>query len=565
MKVCSLVLIWLISESTVDADSFECGRRKIKLNKAIVRGQDTSPGEWPWHAAVYRRTGFSDSYVCGGTLISDKFLLTADHCTKDDNGNGLVSKRIFIRLGVHNLQALNLQTLQQHDVLHVHRFGYSKGVKNDIAILELSTEVRFTEYVQPACINQVPDLTDQLGTVVGWGVTETDALTPVLKSSRMPAIGSIQCIESDRDIFGATLDRSLFCAGYTNGTTVCNGDSGGGIHFERDGAWYVGGLVSFTGVRDSGHLCRTKGYAGFTNVFHFLPWIWNITQLTSLAQKNNVVTLHTGEDPISSRTYPNYLPRNCGTRIVNRITRGQRANLYEFPWMAVLVSDEDFCMGTLISKRYVLTTIQCSRNPSPYQVKLGDYDIHRDRDCNVNDPTDCAPSTRLYDIEFIVLHQSYSRETRHNDIALVRLKTEVSFDDHIQPVCLPVTPQLQRMTFTEFTIAGWGVTDQADNLASILQKAKVPATECNTHSIARKRFPVDSASQICLELVTSDGPIACIGDLGGLLGNTVQFDNGLRFVQFGVVSYGKAACGKGPWIYTNVTHFMPWIRANLAA
>lgn len=96
--------------------------------------------------------------------------------------------------------------------------------------------------------------------------------------------------------------------------------------------------------------------------------------------------------------------------------------------MAVLVSDEDFCMGTLISKRYVLTTIQCSRNPSPYQVKLGDYDILRDRDCNVNDPTDCAPSTRLYDIEFIVLHQSYSRETRHNDIALVRLKTEVSFD-----------------------------------------------------------------------------------------------------------------------------------------
>lgn len=287
MKVCLLVLIWLISESTVDADSFECGRRKIKLNKAIVRGQDTSPGEWPWHAAVYRRTGFSDSYVCGGTLISDKFLLTADHCTNDDNGNGLVSKRIFIRLGVHNLQALNLQILQQHDVLHVHRFGYSKGVKNDIAILELSTEVRFTEYVQPACINQVPDLTDQLGTVVGWGVTETDALTPVLKSSRMPAIGSIQCIESDRDIFGATLDRSLFCAGYTNGTTVCNGDSGGGIHFERDGAWYVGGLVSFTGVRDSGHLCRTKGYAGFTNVFHFLPWIWNITQLTSLAQNNS--------------------------------------------------------------------------------------------------------------------------------------------------------------------------------------------------------------------------------------------------------------------------------------
>lgn len=287
MKVCALVPIWLITALFAEADSFECGQRKLKLNQAIVRGHDTSPGEWPWHAAVYHRKGFSDSYVCGGTLISEKFLLTADHCIRDDNGNPMVSKRIFVRLGVHNLQALNLQALQQHDVLRLHRFGYFEGIKNDIAILEMATEVRFTEYVQPACINQVPDLTGQFGTVVGWGVTETDDLTPVLKSSSMPVIGSVQCLESDRVVFGATLDRSLFCAGYTNGTTVCNGDSGGGIHFERGGAWYVAGLVSFTGVRDSGNLCRTNGYAGFTNVFHFLPWISSITQLASLAQKNS--------------------------------------------------------------------------------------------------------------------------------------------------------------------------------------------------------------------------------------------------------------------------------------
>lgn len=138
--------------------------------------------------------------------------------------------------------------------------------------------------------------------------------------------------------------------------------------------------------------------------------------------------LYSGENPVFSRISPNYLPRNCGTRIVNRIARGKRANLYEFPWMAVLVSDEDFCMGTLISKRYVLTTIQCSRNPSPHQVRLGDYDIDNVNDCNVNDPADCAPPTRLYDIEYIVQHQGYSRETRHNDIALIRLKNEVLFD-----------------------------------------------------------------------------------------------------------------------------------------
>lgn len=67
-----------------------------------------------------------------------------------------------------------------------------------------------------------------------------------------------------------------------------------------------------------------------------------------------------------TKWYTNYLPRECGMYVVNRIVRGQKANLFEFPWMAIvryLIAPihelDNLCAGTLISKRYVLTAAHC--------------------------------------------------------------------------------------------------------------------------------------------------------------------------------------------------------------
>lgn len=258
--------------------SSECGVRKLKINHAIVHGQPTTHGDWPWHVAVYHREYLSNSYACGGTLISDLFVLTANHCVRGINGYVLSKRRIFVRLGLHDLNELNAQTFQQHNVHHIHSYTVSNDRKNDIAILELTTVATFTDFVQPACLNLVEDLTDQFGTTVGWGADETDTLSPTLKSQHMPVVSTMQCIEQNEGIFRLVLDSSTFCAGYLNGTTVCNGDSGGGLYFERNGVWHVGGIVSFTAPRSAGNSkCDLKSYAGFTKVYYFLPWIRKVT------------------------------------------------------------------------------------------------------------------------------------------------------------------------------------------------------------------------------------------------------------------------------------------------
>lgn len=51
----------------------ECG--KANLNTKIIGGQDASPGSWPW--LTFFQIG---SFLCGGSLINNQWVLTAAHC-----------------------------------------------------------------------------------------------------------------------------------------------------------------------------------------------------------------------------------------------------------------------------------------------------------------------------------------------------------------------------------------------------------------------------------------------------------------------------------------------------
>jgi hypothetical protein len=51
----------------------------------IVGGHDAKPGSWPWMVNLRLKSGPSFK-VCAGTLINNKWILTAAHCLNiDDN------------------------------------------------------------------------------------------------------------------------------------------------------------------------------------------------------------------------------------------------------------------------------------------------------------------------------------------------------------------------------------------------------------------------------------------------------------------------------------------------
>lgn len=113
------------------------------------------------------------------------------------------------------------------------------------------------------------------GTVVGFGITEKNKISYNLRQAVIPVVSLTTCLDSDRSFYGSFVSDYTFCAGFRNGTTACNGDSGGGYVFEENGVYRMRGIVSLTQARPGDHnrLCKTDQYVVFTDVAKYLDWI----------------------------------------------------------------------------------------------------------------------------------------------------------------------------------------------------------------------------------------------------------------------------------------------------
>jgi len=151
-----------------------CGVRQISKQAYVTNGYASVPGDWPWHAALYHKSGRSISYKCGGTLINNKIILTAAHCLFDA-GSPIIPERVIIQLGKYNLQFNDVNT-QEYKVyeIKIHDKYSNFDFNDDIALLKLAQQVDFTRYIQPCCLwsNDKVDLANVInrnGFVCGWG------------------------------------------------------------------------------------------------------------------------------------------------------------------------------------------------------------------------------------------------------------------------------------------------------------------------------------------------------------------------------------------------------------
>lgn len=204
-----------------DEHRYRCGQRPINTIGVITSGQSARPGEFPWHAAIYRTQQLGSAYICGGFLVSDLMVITASHCVTATNGYQVVANAISVRLGMFNLLTVNRNT-QEHRVEKIYRHeNYTaSSYRHDIALLLLQTVAEFNEYVQPICLwntEEYGEGRDLLGYVSGWGLTEYDSLANTLKSAMIPMVSFLECLESDRNLFAEVLFDGMFCAGLRNG------------------------------------------------------------------------------------------------------------------------------------------------------------------------------------------------------------------------------------------------------------------------------------------------------------------------------------------------------------
>lgn len=100
------------------------------------------------------------------------------------------------------------------------------------------------------------------------GITENDTFSEKLRVTTVKIISENECRESQNKDFRKYLTYTTFCAGWKNGTAVCNGDSGGGLVLQRPGErlWDLHGVVSISLRRLGTNICDPNYFTVFTKV-----------------------------------------------------------------------------------------------------------------------------------------------------------------------------------------------------------------------------------------------------------------------------------------------------------
>ncbi|GJQ68049.1 putative trypsin-like serine protease [Trypoxylus dichotomus] len=250
-------------------------------------------------------------------------------------------------------------------------------------------------------------------------------------------------------------------------------------------------------------------------------------------------------------------PENAGFRVVG----GEEALSGKWPWMAAIFlhgvrRSEFWCGGSLISTKHILTAAHCTIDfkqkpfaPHQFTVRLGDVDLKRD-----DEPS--SPVT--YRVKEIRAHNKFSRVGFYNDIAILVLDRPVRKTKYVIPLCLP-SPKLKNEKFADrrATVVGWGSTYYSGKESTVQREAMVPIWR--NEACDQAYFQPITSNFICAGFAEG-GTDACQGDSGGPL--MIHWDT--RWIQIGVVSFGNK-CGEPgyPGVYTRVTEYIDWIKANI--
>ncbi|VDN56477.1 unnamed protein product [Dracunculus medinensis] len=157
----------------------------------------------------------------------------------------------------------------------------------------------------------------------------------------------------------------------------------------------------------------------------------------------------------------------------NEIFGGKNVTKIEnWPWQTLLLIQLNsgrviVCGGTIISPRHILTAAHCAENIDIANsfVILGTVDLDSD---------DYVIRT----IKSVKVHPEDPSENSlvTNDIAVIEMLKKISFNDKMQPICLPLSDSM--LIKGEGTVLGWGNYNEGKNLSesisTVLKETSVP-------------------------------------------------------------------------------------------
>jgi hypothetical protein len=177
----------------------------------IIRGGDAIAHSMPWLVSIRMISdGYFTEHVCGGSLISNRHVLTAAHCVHSQQASS-----IAVIVGLHYLNQFDNSQVYYLDTYWLHE-AYVAGtdggaIQNDIALLKLARPIFESTRVGIVCMSEYDE--DIMGNYVialGWG-NAYDGFESQVPSTAQ--IVRLQVINGDStcDQQGAWDSESMLC------------------------------------------------------------------------------------------------------------------------------------------------------------------------------------------------------------------------------------------------------------------------------------------------------------------------------------------------------------------
>ncbi|XP_063681492.1 trypsin-1-like isoform X2 [Bolinopsis microptera] len=305
VKYSTLLLLLLVCYCYAGSDE------QNKPNLRIFNGDDAAEGEYPFVGLLLASATFSSDgsgggqNMCGGSILSDRIILTAAHCVvkdtaiTDQDGSAIDELYYPVNLVFHVGETHLYETEQSEQILNVagimvHEEYDSYSVVNDVALLVLDKPITLNDKVATIAL---PDPADRATlyadgaaiTVIGWGTTEDGTTSEKLKKLPYTISSKSDC----KTNYGEGLLDGMMCTGTApTERRADTGDSGGPLFTKKDGKWVQLGLVSWGPTE-----ITATSYDVNTDVLYFRDWIVThkdsafTDYVTSLTATNSAKTL----------------------------------------------------------------------------------------------------------------------------------------------------------------------------------------------------------------------------------------------------------------------------------
>ena len=314
------------AKATATASPFLYAKTGAKAERAksageagakVIGGEPAAEGAWPWQVAllVGGAPVGTDAQFCGGSMVMDRWVLTAAHCIHMPQEDGtfadLAPQDVSILVGTNTLAPGSGDLIPVEAIFH-HPSYSGTQFDFDIALIKLSRAPQVPYQTVEVPDAEYGDLLNKQGVttiVTGWGLTEGATPSPELRQAEIQVLDRDLCntamleakAEDAAGGFGYAVQtlgvaepdayaiwdelmakapnpvsENMICSGtFEGGKTSCNGDSGGPLVVPVEGGGYIqAGIVSWGLSANTGKGCEeTALFSAYTNISKFVPWL----------------------------------------------------------------------------------------------------------------------------------------------------------------------------------------------------------------------------------------------------------------------------------------------------